>query len=101
MKSARHAADRFDLGEGLLDAALVICSVTLQTSRRILWIAGIAAGAAGVGVALTSFQVHSELREVSLVPANFCATMIPGLTPSANVRRGLWRARPISEGDSK
>jgi hypothetical protein len=42
----------------LLEAALVICSITILTSRRIFWTIGICAGAAGVIVALTGFWVH-------------------------------------------
>jgi hypothetical protein len=56
--AARHEADRFDLGEVLLEAALVICSITLLTARRLFWYIGITTGAAGVIVALTGFWVH-------------------------------------------
>ena len=56
--TARHEADRFDLGEVLLEAALVICSITLLTSRRIFWRIGVVAGLAGIAVALTGFFVH-------------------------------------------
>jgi len=47
-------ADRFDLGEVLLEAALVICSITLLTRSKLYWgigsvlaLVGLAIGAAG------------------------------------------------------
>lgn len=55
---ARREADRFDLGEVLLEAALVICSITLLTRRRGFWITGLVLGVAGVALALTGFWVH-------------------------------------------
>ncbi len=51
-------ADRFDAGEGFLEIALVISSLTLLSKRRIFWQIGILAGAAGVLVAITGFWVH-------------------------------------------
>jgi uncharacterized protein DUF4337 len=43
-----HRANRYDLGETLLEVGLVICSVTLLTKRRGYWLAGITFGAVGV-----------------------------------------------------
>jgi phage-related tail protein len=43
-----HRANRYDLGETLLEVGLVICSITLLTKRRAFWFAGIAFGAAGI-----------------------------------------------------
>jgi Domain of unknown function (DUF4337) len=43
-----HRADRYDLGETLLEVGLVICSITLLTQRRAYWFAGMAFGFAGV-----------------------------------------------------
>jgi hypothetical protein len=54
----RRRADRFDLGEGLLEAALVIASLTILTYRKIFWRAGTLLGLAGVVVALTAYLVH-------------------------------------------
>jgi hypothetical protein len=51
-------ADRFDLGEVLLEAALVICSITLLTRNRLFWVAGLLIGTAGVVVAAAAFLVH-------------------------------------------
>jgi hypothetical protein len=55
---ARRKADRFDLGEGFLEAGLVIASITLLTRRRFYWILGIALGVLGVAVAATGLLVH-------------------------------------------
>ena len=40
-------ADRYDLAEVFLEVALVITSITLLSSRRLFWYAGIVIGAAG------------------------------------------------------
>ncbi|MGD1157570.1 MAG: DUF4337 domain-containing protein [Terriglobia bacterium] len=54
----RRRANRFDLGEVCLEAAIVIASLTLLTKRRLFWQLGILMGVAGLGVALTGFLVH-------------------------------------------
>ena len=40
----QRRADRFDLGEVMLEAALVICSITLLTRKRIFWGMGLVLG---------------------------------------------------------
>jgi hypothetical protein len=40
-------ANRFDLGEALLEIALVICSVTLLTRNRLYWYLGLVFGLLG------------------------------------------------------
>jgi hypothetical protein len=54
----RHRADRFDLAEGLLEAALVITSITLLTRRRHFWLFGSIVAVAGIVVAATAFHIH-------------------------------------------
>ena len=54
----RKRADRFDAGEGILEIALVICSITLLTEKKLFWFAGILIGMAGVAAALAGFLVH-------------------------------------------
>jgi hypothetical protein len=54
----RHRADRFDLGEGILEAALVITSITLLTRRRGFWYLGSALAVVGLIVAGTALFVH-------------------------------------------
>ena len=55
---ARRKADRFDLGEGFLEAALVIASVTFLTRRRLFWRLGLVLGVLGLIVAATGLLVH-------------------------------------------
>ena len=51
-------ADRFDLSEGFLEVALVICSLTLLTSNRLFWWAGMTIGVVGVVVAVLGILIH-------------------------------------------
>lgn len=55
---AGRKADRFDLGEVLLEAGLVITSMTLITRRRLFWKMGVVFAAAGVAIAATGLFVH-------------------------------------------
>ncbi len=48
-------ADRFDLGEVLLEIGLVITSITLLTRSRIYWHLGLAVSALGVAAAASAF----------------------------------------------
>jgi hypothetical protein len=52
-----HAADRFDFGNGCLEAALVIMSVTLLTRRKLYWGIGLALACVGLVIASTGFFV--------------------------------------------
>jgi len=56
-KSERHA-DRFDLGEALLEIGLVITSITLLTRLRAYWYLGMVFGAAGLVIAAWAFLIH-------------------------------------------
>ncbi|MGO9640456.1 MAG: DUF4337 domain-containing protein [Candidatus Acidiferrales bacterium] len=58
VKMLERRADRFDLGEVLLEAALVICSITLLTRKRIFWVLGTLAALAGAAIAATGFLIH-------------------------------------------
>jgi len=51
--------DRFDLSEVLLEAALVICSITLLTRNRFFWGLGLLIGFGGLVVAVAAFLVHA------------------------------------------
>jgi hypothetical protein len=55
---AERRADRFDLGEALLEIGLVVTSVTLLTRGRIYWYFGMAFAAAGIVSAITAFLVQ-------------------------------------------
>lgn len=54
----RRRANRFDLGEVCLEAAIVITSLTLLTRQRMFLQLGIFAGALGLAIAVTGFWVH-------------------------------------------
>jgi hypothetical protein len=51
-------ADRFDLGEVMLEAALVICSITLLTRKRGFWKFGLVLGGAGLVIAASGLLIH-------------------------------------------
>jgi hypothetical protein len=47
--------DRYDAGEVILEIALIVCSLTLLTKRRIFWFAGIGLGLVGLVVAASGY----------------------------------------------
>src|SRR5271166_458434 len=53
----RRKADRFDLGEVLLEIALVITSITLLSGRRIFWHLGLLLAVAGILLAVSAWIV--------------------------------------------
>jgi hypothetical protein len=55
--SESRRANRFDLGEGLLEASLVITSITLLTRKKFFWGLGMLLGAIGLAIAATEFLV--------------------------------------------
>ncbi|HET7840896.1 MAG TPA: DUF4337 domain-containing protein [Candidatus Acidoferrales bacterium] len=54
----RRRADRFDLGEVILEAALVICSIALLTRKRLFWQLGLVLGISGMVIGAAGFLVH-------------------------------------------
>jgi len=58
VKVEEARADHYDLGEVLLEAALVICSITLLTRRRIFWYFGILLALAGITTGILGWMVH-------------------------------------------
>ena len=58
VKVQRRRADRFDLGEVMLEAALVICSITLLTKKRIFWIGGALLGIVGLATGSAGLLIH-------------------------------------------
>jgi hypothetical protein len=54
----QRRADRFDLGEVMLEAALVICSITLLTRKRAFWHFGLGLGVAGLVIAASGLLIH-------------------------------------------
>lgn len=55
---AEHRADRFDLGEALLEISLVITSITLLAKQRIYWYMGMVFGLAGLVTAGLAFLIR-------------------------------------------
>ena len=58
VEQAELRANRFDLGEALLEIGLVITSVTLLTRSRIYWYFGILFSLAGVVSAASAYFLH-------------------------------------------
>ena len=54
----RAKADRFDAGEGILEIALVICSLTLLTDKKFFWYSAMLIGAVGIVISLGGFLHH-------------------------------------------
>ncbi len=55
VQAEQKRGDRYDLGEALLEIALVITSITLLTKRRIFWRFGLLLGALGIASALSAW----------------------------------------------
>jgi hypothetical protein len=55
VQTAERRIDRFDLGEALLEMALVITSITLLTKQRIFWHFGLILAALGVMSAVSAW----------------------------------------------
>src|SRR5271168_3960824 len=58
VKVEERRADRYDLGEVLLEAALVICSITLLTRKKIFWYFGIVLGLAGIVTGVMGWMIR-------------------------------------------
>ena len=58
VKHTEHQAARYDLGEALLQIAVVLCSVTLFTRKKSYFLFGLGLGVAGLIVAATALTVH-------------------------------------------
>jgi len=58
VKVEQRRADRFDLGEVMLEAALVICSITLLTRKRAFWVLGTALGICGLAIGAAGLLIH-------------------------------------------
>ncbi len=50
--------DRFEAGEVFLEIALILCSFTLLTNKKLFWFAGILLGLLGIAIALSGFLLH-------------------------------------------
>src|ERR1700693_4346607 len=58
VKTEEARADRFDLSEVLLEAALVICSITLLTRKKLFWYFGTVLSLVGIALGITGLMIH-------------------------------------------
>jgi hypothetical protein len=58
LKQTTRRADRFDIGEVMLEIGLVVTSITLLTGRRFYWKLGMAFGALGIIAAASAYLVR-------------------------------------------
>ncbi len=58
VERAERKARRYDSGEALLQIAVVLCSITLFTRRRLFFFLGLSVGVAGVVFAATALLVR-------------------------------------------
>lgn len=55
---SEQQANRLEIGEALLQIAVVLCSITLFTRRKLFFFSGLSLGAVGLLVAATALLVH-------------------------------------------
>ncbi len=55
---AERKAARYDLGEALLQIAIVLCSITLFTRKQAYWILGMAVGVVGLISSALALTIH-------------------------------------------
>lgn len=58
VKVEEARADRYDLSEVLLEAALVISSITLLTRKKLFWYFGIVLSLTGIVIGITGWLIH-------------------------------------------
>lgn len=58
LKQTARRADRFDIGEVMLEIGLVVTSITLLTGRRFYWGMGICFGVLGIIAAASAYAVQ-------------------------------------------
>jgi hypothetical protein len=55
---AGRREDRYDAGEVISEIALIVCSLTLLTKKRVFWISGVVLGLVGLIVTATGFLMR-------------------------------------------
>lgn len=58
VEHAERRATRYDLGEALLQIAVVLCSITLFTRNHAYFMFGLAVGVIGIAVSCTALFIH-------------------------------------------
>jgi Domain of unknown function (DUF4337) len=55
-----HQADRLDIAHLLAEVALVLCSITLLTKRKMFWYLGILAAVIAIGLTISAYTIPHE-----------------------------------------
>lgn len=55
-----HQADRLDVAHVLAEVALVLCSITLLTKKRLFWYTGMAASVVAIGLTISAYLIPPE-----------------------------------------
>jgi hypothetical protein len=55
-----HQADRLDIAHLLAEVALVLCSITLLTKRKLFWYLGILAAVIAIGLTISAYTIPHE-----------------------------------------
>lgn len=55
-----HQADRIDMAHLLAEIALVLCSITLLTKKKIFWYTGLLAAVLAVGITISAYTIPHE-----------------------------------------
>jgi hypothetical protein len=55
-----HQADRLDIAHVLAEIALVLCSITLLTKKKIFWYTGLIAATIAIGLTISAYTIPRE-----------------------------------------
>jgi hypothetical protein len=58
VKILERKSNWYDIAEVLLDAGLVICSITMLTQKKFYWYLGLASGAAGIAIGVAGLFIR-------------------------------------------
>ena len=64
-----HQADRLDIAHLLAEVALVLCSITLLTKKKIFWHMGLAAAVIAIGLTISAYTIPHESHHETAAPA--------------------------------
>jgi hypothetical protein len=62
-KHVHHKADWIDAGHLLAEVALVLCSITLLTKKKLFWYAGLLAAAIAIGLTVVAYTIPREQHQ--------------------------------------
>jgi hypothetical protein len=58
VKVLERKSNWYDIAEVLLDAGLVICSITMLTQKKLYWYLGLASGASGIAIGVAGLFIR-------------------------------------------